>query len=769
MRSRLADILKLKHVKDPEPDEASAHHSHVYGQSIFAVKSLQGHFGGHDNSPSVTLTHARLASSGHGYVHGGSPGEISAELDDQTIKRNQAEQDRLAATRERAREKAMRAAQREERETNSMVEALHKSAEVKSRRFRFAMRTLLTEIFWFLSLVIVFALFTPTAPDYNASAIASFTTALQQDLSSLTSTIQDGVSWQQFVDYNILWTRPESSSNDSTLISTISGQRRLDSRTRARLGDRKRQSDAPGSMQDAPLLFEEGDKGDVDFVQQNRFLRRERGMVPLLFASSTQSVTTESSQATDTTPGVDQPARERALTNNESTTILPDGLVFMNGVTPDVVSWDDPSTKASGFQAVELSPGIAPMMLMSNIVVGSLRIRRTSIPVERCRSASNVKGGPEYCRGAEVYTVSTNYVQNPSPPVVNYEPMQQSNDAGDVVVDLDSANVAQRRTVSNTHRTGSAAWITEGTNSLSIDFTVYNPPLAVFSAIRIFTYFPSFGGSQTVVIVRAARIYESRFQPSVIFEIVIGVLVALQLLQIYSSSVRANGWRKWIRSGWNIFEFVTCFMFGAVLAFDVYNLIQAESLHVDLQKSGKFFDIWYICGLIRDEIDLTSALYYLLVVRAVRYARLIPGWGPILMAIISTLTDGAVVLYLAVLLVLIFAIGISQFVAFSAENVFFPSILVSFESLYTMMFAQQYSIYTPSTPRFSSTIYYILWSLLSVVFMNLLIGIVTDVYQNKASGQSVKQWERHITLLMELSAVERRRAAVRKSVSDWLQ
>jgi len=47
---------------------------------------------------------------------------------------------------------------------------------------------------------------------------------------------------------------------------------------------------------------------------------------------------------------------------------------------------------------------------------------------------------------------------------------------------------------------------------------------------------------------------------------------------------------------------------------------------------------------------------------------------------------------------------------------------------------------------------------------NLLIGVIGDVYQNKASIQSVEQWERHITQLMETSAVERRRAAVHTSV-----
>jgi hypothetical protein len=91
-----------------------------------------------------------------------------------------------------------------------------------------------------------------------------------------------------------------------------------------------------------------------------------------------------------------------------------------------------------------------------------------------------------------------------------------------------------------------------------------------------------------------------------------------------------------------------------------------------------------LCHQVRDEVDLISVFVYLLVVRAVRYARLVPGWGPILMAVVSTVTDSAVLLYACVLMVLQFSIGVAHSVAFSSDNAYFSSVLNSFYNLFAM-------------------------------------------------------------------------------------
>jgi len=394
-------------------------------------------------------------------------------------------------------------------------------------------------------------------------------------------------------------------------------------------------------------------------------------------------------------------------------------LSYLSGAIPDVVTWNDPSVYPAGFQTESReTAGFAPMMLMSNVVVGSIRIRSTGVNSGPCSSAPNVREVQQTCRNYELFTVSSAYIQVAEPPLSNNLPLELPNTVGDTVVDLDSANVAQRRSVVDFYR-GSAkntsALFTADTTSLSIDFTVYNPALAVFAAVRLFTYFPPYGGAKVQVFVRTARIFETRFQPSVNFEIAMGVLLALQLLQIYISVVRANGVRKWLLTGWNLYEVAIWVMFLSIFCLDISNLAAADALHIDLTHTNHFYDIWQVCEYIRNEIDLISALYYLLIIRAVRYARLIPGWGPVFMSVISTITDGAVVQFIAVLLCLVFAIGISHYVAFAGDNPYFASTLVSFESLFAMLFSQQFQVFTLSTPRASTTLYFLLWSLLTVV------------------------------------------------------
>lgn len=93
------------------------------------------------------------------------------------------------------------------------------------------------------------------------------------------------------------------------------------------------------------------------------------------------------------------------------------------------------------------------------------------------------------------------------------------------------------------------------------------------------------------------------------------------------------------RNAWNVFESVTWLLFIGVLVYDSVNLSAVRALQIDLLNTSHFYDTWAVSGAIRGEVDLISALLYTLVIRALRYARLVPGWGPVLMAILTTIMD----------------------------------------------------------------------------------------------------------------------------------
>lgn len=93
-------------------------------------------------------------------------------------------------------------------------------------------------------------------------------------------------------------------------------------------------------------------------------------------------------------------------------------------------------------------------------------------------------------------------------------------------------------------------------------------------------------------------------------------------------------------------------------------------------------------------------------------------------------------------------IAVSQFVAFSADSAYFSSLSVTFNNLFAMSesrhqrrlrwiactmssslraaFAQQFQIFTLSTPRVITTLYFMLFSLIATMLLNLLIGVVTE-------------------------------------------
>jgi hypothetical protein len=95
--------------------------------------------------------------------------------------------------------------------------------------------------------------------------------------------------------------------------------------------------------------------------------------------------------------------------------------------------------------------------------------------------------------------------------------------------------------------------------------------------------------------------------------------------------------------------------------------------------------VW--CGVPR-RADLLSISVFLVVIRFVRELRIIPGWGPMLIAVVKTWHDATVVLYVGVMICFILACAFSFEIAFGIESGNFSSISRSFMSLFRMVRAR---------------------------------------------------------------------------------
>lgn len=328
---------------------------------------------------------------------------------------------------------------------------------------------------------------------------------------------QDGPSWQDFVDYNLLWLPPGWAINATN--GTAAASRRL-----AGTAETVRRASEPSSGS----LFRSGDASVSSYAARNRFLRQER---PARVAAA--DVRPEARSPPSTVFSVESPRKLGALPD--------DGPVFFTGTPPTVVTWDDPLTNAAAFGTNAADPSAAaPMVIDASLVVGAIRVRSTSLRVGPCASAVDLRDAPAVCRAPEIYNIDPNYVQVAVTPTD--QALEYLTNSDGQVTDLDSADVSQRRDAVDARRAGPGAWVSPGTTSLSIDFTLYNPTLAVFASVRLFTYFPSYGAAAPQVIVRTASLFGTRFQPSVIFEIVVACLAFVQLVQILHASGLRSTW-----------------------------------------------------------------------------------------------------------------------------------------------------------------------------------------------------------------------------------
>lgn len=130
-------------------------------------------------------------------------------------------------------------------------------------------------------------------------------------------------------------------------------------------------------------------------------------------------------------------------------------------------------------------------------------------------------------------------------------------------------------------------------------------------------------------------------------------------------------------------------------------------LHLDVAKPSEFVPLWDVADLINIETgawllwltplcvcrshevaaDLIAAALFMIVIRFIKYLRVIPGWGPMLLAVVDTLRDSTVLLYLAVMMGLQLACSFAFHIAFGADNNHFSSITRSFITVFRMVCA----------------------------------------------------------------------------------
>ena len=100
--------------------------------------------------------------------------------------------------------------------------------------------------------------------------------------------------------------------------------------------------------------------------------------------------------------------------------------------------------------------------------------------------------------------------------------------------------------------------------------------------------------------------------------------------------VRKNGVAASLKTSSLYFELALIGMLCAIFASDVAAFLHARSMNLSAANDSEYVDLWALGSTLRTETDVLSLATFVIVLRFVKQLRLLPGWGPMLIAVVRT-------------------------------------------------------------------------------------------------------------------------------------
>lgn len=167
-----------------------------------------------------------------------------------------------------------------------------------------------------------------------------------------------------------------------------------------------------------------------------------------------------------------------------------------------------------------------------------------------------------------------------------------------------------------------------------------------------------------------------------------------------------------------------------------------------MSASAEFVDITDIAEDYRDLKDLLAIVIVFGCLRVMKYMQMLPSLGPMLVAVMATINNNAVLLYLSLLAGTLSVFSVAFHTAVGNEVSSFVTVPHTIIALTEWMVGEVG--YLDETPqRLPLTVLFVGFVLfLSIVLVNLFIGVVTDLYPT-AKKNSEQDWDALITGMMQ--------------------
>lgn len=277
------------------------------------------------------------------------------------------------------------------------------------------------------------------------------------------------------------------------------------------------------------------------------------------------------------------------------------------------------------------------------------------------------------------------------------------------------------------------------THSIDYSFHIYNPSSERICQVKLEADRLKTGKFQMKTDIETIIFSANRFPPSIFFEIILILELLFELYFKVLSIVQSKGLGDQFKSGWQLYDWAIIFILFSLIIYDfVINSIYTSKT-IDI-NSESFDDFKTVIDLMKYELDAISVLSFLYGLRFIKYLRLVPGWGPMILAVLRTIVDIDVLLYICVFFFLMLILSFSYVISYGVEIFTFSEILTTFFHLFCSAFNHGYTTVYNLDRRFIFTFYFIVYVLLSAILVNLFVGIVSDVYP-KVRHQSNINWE----------------------------
>jgi hypothetical protein len=215
-----------------------------------------------------------------------------------------------------------------------------------------------------------------------------------------------------------------------------------------------------------------------------------------------------------------------------------------------------------------------------------------------------------------------------------------------------------------------------------------------------------------------------------------------------------NGLKAYWSMTWNYYEWFIIILSLILFGLRVQAIAEWSSINLH-PESASYSNFFSVATLTAYEQDLFAVFLVLNWLRLLKFFRLQPFTGPLTQSIMDTLTATTVIVFVAIIFYVLLVFSLAYYIAFGPDLESYKGFGTTIMTMFQALFGNwDYDQLKDSNKVFGPLLFLMFFVFVSLVLMNLLIGVLGQAYE-EAQDLNEKRWNRFITNLMILSLNER--------------